>query len=100
MKLSKAQQEVLNQAKKDIDLARKFDNHIDWLISRYGEHLAERMSKRPIWEKSWEEEKNGIVSTSCNSKTLKVLERNGLIEIIRDSNGERFGLDTIKVLNY
>ena len=36
----------------------------------------------------------------ASSKTIKALEKVGIIEIIKDSNGEYFGFDTIKLLNY
>jgi len=51
-------------------------------------------------KKYWEEHRNGIVLTHCNSRTLAKLEEYGLIKIIEDSNGEQFGIDTVQVLNY
>ena len=48
----------------------------------------------------YEEAKNGVVITSCNSRTLWKLKEMGLIEILRDSTGETYGIDKIKVLDY
>ena len=58
------------------------------------------LSEKEVMKKYWEEHRNGIVLTHCNTKTLQKLESYGLIEIIYDSTGEDFGIDTIKVLNY
>lgn len=123
MKLSKAQQEVMETVKQEIDFARthtlyewaeneKFRNGYDRIVSnysRYGFKNAEEAmayiegeirSYGEKYRRYYENERNGIVLTHCNSKTIAKLESLGLIEIIRDSNGESYGLDTIKVLNY
>ena len=113
MKLSKAQAEVMNKAKEAIDLARSLD-YPEWLRTTVhcyqapdwaDEELKEHVDKR--WKKAveekylyeyWENARNSIVLTHCNSRTLKKLESYGLIEIIKDSTGEDFGIDTVKVL--
>lgn len=113
MKLSKAQTEVMNKAKKDIDLARSLD-YPEWLRTTHSyyqipnwadEELKEHIDNR--WKKAvdekylyeyWENARNSIVLTSCNTRTLKKLESYGLIEIIYDSTGELGGIDTVKVL--
>ena len=125
MKLSKAQQDVMNKAKADIDFAR---NHTirEWSIyenfgvldineccfvknyDRYGWSkekaiaVAEEEVKNYIdtYSKYYENERNGIVLTHCNSRTIRRLEELGLVEIIRDSCGVSYGIDTIKILNY
>ncbi len=104
MKLSKAQQTVLNKAKQDIDNARSKD-----VAQWYKEHVAgvqwlsyEKLlnDDKQYWKNKHVQRCEGIVLTSCNSRTLAKLQQYGLIEIIRDSNGERSGLDLIKVLDY
>jgi hypothetical protein len=103
-KLSKAQQEVMDHAKRKIDKARSMD-YPTWLKasdSYYDYH--EKQWKKAVEEgylkEYWEDARNGIVLTHCNSKTLWKLEEFGLIEIIEDSTGDRCGIDTVKVLNY
>lgn len=108
MKLSKTQEQVLAHAKKDIDKARslsypewlKAENHFYQCGNEYHQKCYREAVKREEMKKYWEEHRNGIVLTHCNTKTLQKLESYGLIEIIYDSTGEDFGIDTIKVLNY
>ena len=115
MKLSKTQEQVLEWAKKDIDFARAH-NFYDWFrgthhwFSDYTDEMidadfAEKEQLGYLGTKSYEmdrynDRKNGITVTMCNSRTLYKLQELGLIEIIEDSNGEKFGVDHIKVLNY
>jgi len=103
-KLSKAQQAVMDMAKKNIDKARTMD-YPEWLKdmnSYYDNHedaLKEAVAKGR-YKDYWMDGRNGIVLTHCNSRTLIKLEEMGLIEIIEDSNGQPYGIDKIKVLNY
>jgi len=122
MKLSKAQEKVMEEAKREIDKARSMD-YPEWLMDMgdykvpewatdetspyYNPRLAEHYRKifdeavaKEEWKNYWEDNRNGIVLTRCNSKTLKKLEEYGLIKIIYDSNGERIGIDTVQILNY
>ena len=100
-KLSKAQQEVMDKAKKDIDDARKME-YPEWLISHVNirKNSLEKCVAEGYLKDSWEERRNGFALTMCNSRTLKKLEEFGLIEIIEDTNGQHCGIDVIKVLNY
>lgn len=112
MKLSKAQQAVIDKAKKDIDFARN-SSFSDWHQKAFrctpeeeDAHLRRVGNEKDVeWHRNWstkrfEEEKAGIVLTMCNSRTLAKLSELGLIEIIQDSNGQHYGIDTVKVLNY
>lgn len=115
MKLSKAQQDVMDKAKKDIDEARALD-YPEWLrrdsyyqIPKWADkETAELIEKRwmdavnrEYLKEYWEAEKNGIVLTHCNTRTLKKLEALGLIEILYDSTGDGgYGIDHVKILNY
>lgn len=108
MKLSKTQEQVLAQAKKDIDEARNL-SYPEWLKAgnsfyqcgnEYHQKCYREAVEREEMKHYWEDHRNGIVLTHCNTKTLQKLESCGLIEIVRDSTGEYFGIDTIKVLNY
>ena len=112
-KLSKTQQKVLDSAKSRIDFARTH-NLYDWMrknisilddsstdeqIEMYIEREIEAGYKN-WYADAYEETKNGYTWTSCNSRTLHKLCELGLIEIVRDSTGESYGVDSIKVLNY
>ena len=103
-KLTKTQIEVLEYAKKKIDKARTL-TYREWLIDMnsyylYHEDALEDSIYKQEYANYYEDAKNGIVLTHCNSRTLKKLESLGYIEIIEDSTGERIGIDTVKVLNY
>ena len=111
MKLSKAQEKVLSGAKMDIDKARAcetfeeyFNKHLgprmNHLYDTPDKYMARDMKNWNRMRKYWEMDKEGIVLTHCSSKTIEKLEKLGLIEILYDSNGEYWGMDRIKVLNY
>lgn len=101
-KLTPAQEKVMEKAYRDIDLARD-NNYEAWIrktIKGFTDEYIEdriRLEDRKDWH---EDRKNGIVLTSCNTRTLKKLEELGLIEIIKDSTGSTWGIDVVKVLNY
>ena len=107
-KLSKAQQKVLEEAKKNIDDARN-NNFYDWFRKHYSyfeesseEKINEYLKKndeRNFWKDNYNDHVNGIAHVDCNGRTLYRLEELGLIEIVED--GTNKGLfDHIKVLNY
>jgi len=112
MKLSKAQNEVMTMAKKQIDEARKYD-YPEWLKetnSWYQVDENESEEYKAFKEKAyrdavnegrhkkyWQMHKEGIAFVECNSRTIQKLEKLGLIEIIEDG---RSYTDVIKVLNY
>lgn len=110
MKLSKAQQAVMENAKNRIDFARThsfdewhlkhFRNTIDEYKQRNGENSEAHKSHIDYVTKRYEEERRGITLAHCNSKTLYKLREYGMIEIVEDSKGETYGIDVIKVLNY
>lgn len=114
----------MEQAKSRIDYARAHD-FIHWLSKATGYDLesdwdshpnphlnnqtvlerAQRLAEKDAsgdgyWAKSYEKEKSGITLVSCNSRTLYKLSEFGLIEIIHDSKGSSYGIDTVQVLNY
>lgn len=124
MKLTKAQTELLNRMTAKIDFARTH-TLTEWAQKRkgYTEEKIDRMIKSSeLYRKTpeemrtiianeisnyaeayadyYNEERNAIINVTCNSKPLKKLEEYGLIEILYDSTGTGFGLDTVKVLNY
>jgi len=119
MKLSKAQAEVLEDAKKRIDFARS-NSFFDWYMptaSNYivknihtpdelDDYLSSRIGRGGFTMKelsmaNYEMLRNGIdYLCHANSKTILKLEELGLIEVLKDSNGEHYGLDVIKILNY
>lgn len=122
-KLYPAQKYVIEKAHKEIDLARihtiiewatyeKFrcenieDSEIAQNWNKYGYNSLEealnclRKSVEDYgkcYGKYYENAKNGIVTTTANPRTLKSLERFGLIEIM---NGGRGYVYIIKILNY
>lgn len=118
VKLTAAQQRVLDQAKREIDYARNCKDVWDYAIRNYcivlngtatEEDKAELRASQQSFTKptqvenltrNWERVKQGIVWTiRVNSKTLLKLEELGLIEIIELMNGT-YGMDTIRILNY
>jgi len=104
MKLSKAQEKVMEDAKKQIDEARSMD-YPEWLKHGNGyyedhEDAWNKAVAKCYLKKYWEEHRNGIALTHCNSRTLAKLEEYGLVKIIEDSKGEQFGIDTVQILNY
>ena len=122
MKLSAAQQKIIDTACKEIDFARTH-TAFEWgLKERYQvtkveesiivikhnlyhmtrDEAIEYVTKEAIryattYNYYYESEKNAQVLCQANSKTLKKLEELGLIEIIKDG---RSCIDTIKILNY
>ena len=103
-KLTNAQQNVLDKAKADIDLARNL-GYAEWILETHKsfqkKYIDEAIETESL-KHYWEDHRNGIVLTHCNSKTLEKLESFGLIEIIHDSKNDKtgYGIDEIKVLNY
>lgn len=118
MSISKAQQEVLDKAKARIDFARAH-GFCDWWRENTGYWKFKEMTDSEVYEEierrtksgwkadlkyetaHYEMNRNGIdYLCHASSATIKKLQNLGLIEIIRDSNGEYYGFDTIKILNY
>ena len=127
MKLTKAQQMIIDDAKRDVDYAREhdflhwvsknlcgYDLDRDWdavpnpylsnefVLRNAQETIAEDETGNEYfepfhWKKKYERQKEGECLTRANSRTLEALERIGLIEIIHDG---RSNIDTIKLLNY
>lgn len=117
MKLSKAQITVLEDAKARIDFARSHDfydwyrNGYSWYENKSNEEIDARLKKLDETDHKiggteyeltrYEWNRNGIdYLCHASSKTIIKLEELGLIEIIKDSNGEYYGFDQIRILNY
>ena len=117
MKLSKAQEEVMNKAKARIDNARNHDFYgwfrsvNTWYKDSTNEEIEARLTEMDNtshkvggheYEMNYYNNlRNGIdKGVHASSATIRKLEKLGLIEIIEDSCGEDYGFDTIKVLNY
>lgn len=104
MKLTKAQEKIMEKAKADIDFARTHTLR-EWGIKicglegkeldAYAESQIEYWTKN--YGKAYERNKKGICLCTANSRTIKALEQLGLISIIDDG---RSLPDLIKVLNY
>ena len=107
MKLSKAQQRVIDTAHAEIDFARSVDFEKWLLVTICNDdtdvydlrYKANSEIKRKL-KQSYENLKNAVVLTNCSSATLYKLADLGLVEIIKDSKGDRAGIDTVKILNY
>lgn len=110
-KLSRAQQEIMEKAYKDIDKARNAEDLVEWyrkcisaswLREMSHEDLVKEFEKdnsKDWWTKYYNELINGIVHTHANGKSLYRLQELGLIEIIVDmTNHGRY--DVVKILNY
>ena len=105
MKLSKAQEDILANAKRKIDEARAYDTfeeykgETDHYCKRMGgaEFVRNNIEYFEFYRKYWENARQGMPLVTANSRTIKALEKLGLIEIVSD--GGSFP-DTIKVINY
>lgn len=111
IKLSKAQQKTLNDAKEEIDKARKYNTFEDYFINELSKgynnyyNTPEKYQENDIksynqLKKYWENKKEAIVLTRSKTETLKKLESLNLIEIIKINTSKGTRVDTIKVLNY
>ena len=113
-KLTKTQLACIEEMKKDIDLARSCDTFTEYLLkrcfknSRNPEEAMEKALKDhkewyySVYKKSYENAKNGIVLVSRYGKpTLKVLERMGIVTVVKFSGHRDTGvIDTVKLNNY
>lgn len=111
VKLSTAQQKVLDKGKSEIDRARQYGTYEEYFIAVEAGHWGPQyntpekfkmrdIDKWNIYKGYWEREKIGIVLTQCNSRTIQRLQELGYIEIIKDSKGQLHGIDRVKILNY
>lgn len=111
MQLSKKQQDVLNVAKRKIDFARAHSFY-DWyrlayreLAASVEEILAKVRRTREIFgfdydRMVYEDGRNGVVHVRCDGRTIRRLEKLGMIRILEDSTGTTTHYDRIQVLNY
>lgn len=104
MKLSKAQERVMQDARQKVDNARACETFEEY-FTKQSIHTPQWLIEMDSYKKKtlehYQNEKNGIVDTyKVNTRTLRKLEELGLIKIIYDSTGDALGSDTIKVLNY
>lgn len=111
-KITKAQENVLNRAKERIDFARSH-NFYDWYMRRatnyerinihnldeLDKHLSNRYGRdlRQAYINDYENERKGITIVLSNTRTIKALERLGLIRIINEGGSS---IDTIEVIGY
>lgn len=109
-KLSTAQKKILDEATRKITEARSCSTYEEYFnkfqAPYYGSGyntLEKYQSRDPEGlenlKQYWQNLLQGITFTSCNTKTIQKLEALGYIEIIKDANRIKCGLDTIKVLN-
>ena len=114
--MTKAQEKVLNEIRDEIAYAKKFDNFKDYYIHNNARYCEGRPNHEEIlelytkeWEKHgeeiekyykkyWLDKRDNIALTHCSSATLKVLEREGYIRIIKDSANERYGIDYVELI--
>lgn len=114
-KLTKAQTEVVDEAKRKIDEAREAKSFEDYKIKSFEKntsslkdenyrkyvlniYLSQLKRGEYEWErKYYEKYKTGLVLVTANTKTLKKLEELGIIELVSVGNSYP---DWIKLLNY
>lgn len=108
MKLSAAQQKVLDTARKEIQEAREATGLDDW-YTRYCKYYSHNYTLNKLEEDCPENFKlvvdaynkrlNGIVLTQASGPTIRKLESLGLIKILNDTTGTgSYRFDTIRVL--
>jgi hypothetical protein len=123
-KLTTAMINVLSKAINDIEKAKNLD-YPEWLMSinsvydyrperfvhwedreaaqKAMDTAKEKLEKAVAEEKLknyWEEHRKNIALTYCNSGTLHALEDRGYIRIIKDSSGQKIGIDKVEVLKF
>jgi len=111
MKLTTSQQEVMDRAKARIDFARSH-NFYDWFrkcyrfyesnseedIDKYIEKEEQRYpTMKDYYKNRYEGEINAITIVMANTRTLKALEKLGLIEMLEEGGSYP---DSIKIINY
>lgn len=111
IKLSKAQQEIMERAYRDIDKARNAEDVVEWyractsgswIKEMPHDELAEEFRKyddRGWWRTHYEELLQGIVHTQANGRSLYKLESLGLIKILEDRTHSKL-YDIVQILNY
>lgn len=109
MKLTEAQERILTEAKKDIDTARAYETYEEYEYNRNSYYKVRGMSleeAKPIitkaneggrWSKYYEAYREGRTLVIANTRTIKALEKLGLIKIIDE--GGKFP-DWIEVIGY
>lgn len=112
MKLSQAQQRVIDQATREIDFARTHNfydwyrhamNCATWSDSEIDDHMEKEgaqwngLGGKEYELREYDNRKKGQALVMANTKTLASLERLGIIEIINEGGTYP---DTIKVINY
>lgn len=113
-KLTKAQQTVIDKAKQQIAEARLYETFEDYLTAQYEKTQKEYYINKVGWSedkfyksvadwiksdewrrKYYESTKAGCPLITANTRTLKALEKAGLIEIV-DAGGQY--PDTIRII--
>lgn len=110
-KLSAAQQKVLNEIRKDVAFAKQFDNFKDFWVAQETEYARDSAAYETIkaqyeekyvtcdiekkYKKYWLNQLNNVTLTICSSATLRALEKQGYIEIVKDAG---LGVDTVRLL--
>lgn len=109
MKLTEAQERILTEAKKSIDEARAYETYEEYEYNRNWYYKARGMSleeAKPIitkanedgfFSKCYEARREGKTLVTANTRTIKTLEKLGLIKIIDE--GGKFP-DWIEVIGY
>ena len=109
MKLSKAQQETYDDILRQISEARNTESFEEY----FEKHNAPRKNSRydtiekcnaedprflDYYKENYEQRKMGIALTHCAGATIQKLQNLGLIEIIEDSTGTRYGVDRVRAV--
>lgn len=109
-KLSKYQEEILNEAKREIDEARACKDVYEYVIkhSNMQDEYKYNLDKYPKVLKNYtrwfEDRKAGIVMVNSRIATLQKLEELGFIKILELDNSRKatgsIVIDKIQILNY
>lgn len=108
MKLSKAQQEVIDNLKYIADKARQYETAEEWFNATNNNNCnwntAEKVKAQDIkeWKRQemwFERERNAIYLVRAKTETVQKLESLGLIEVIERAK-YKGDYELVKLLNY
>lgn len=94
-KLSKAQEMAIQEAKRDIETARKYDTLEEWLSATHRRSIEDIKARMDIYEPYriyWEREKQGDVLCRAGKNTIEALVKMGIFSVVQYSRFRKQGV--------